>query len=158
MFRNASTIVQVASPPPVSALSHFKSMLLAKRTQMLSALSTLRGGSVGRAEASAEHFGRPEDPVTDTLGQREFEFAMDAMETEELMALDAAIRRIEQGSFGLCVDCGEHIGASRLQATPEVARCLTCQRKLEAHQSAAGAGGSGLGAHQRRGTDWRAHS
>ena len=36
------------------------------------------------------------------------------METEELMALEAAIRRIEQGSFGLCLDCGEHIGASRL--------------------------------------------
>lgn len=158
MFKNASSITRVAPPAPVSALNHFKNLLLAKRSGMLAALSNLREGTVGRAEFAAEHYGRPEDPVADTLGQREFEFAMDAMETEELMALDAAIRRIEQGSFGLCLDCGEHIGASRLQATPEVARCLTCQSKLEAHQSAAGAGGSGLGAHQRRGTDRRVHS
>lgn len=39
----------------------FKEQLLAQRASLLAQLVNLRGGTVGRAEASAEHFGRPED-------------------------------------------------------------------------------------------------
>jgi len=43
-----------------------------------------------------------------------------------------ALQRIEDGSYGFCVECGHAIGAQRLAAMPYVSFCLRCQRKLEA--------------------------
>ena len=49
----------------------------------------------------------------------------------ELTDVDAALARIEDGSYGTCVDCGEAIGWPRLNAQPTAQRCITCQEKLE---------------------------
>jgi DnaK suppressor protein len=39
----------------------------------------------------------------------------------------AALARIEDNSYGKCVDCGHQIPAGRLEARPEAARCVNCQ-------------------------------
>lgn len=109
----------------------FKEQLLAQRTSLLAQLSDLRGGTVGRAEASAEHFGQKEDSTAQDSSARELEFALDAHDSEELDRLDAALRRIEDGSYGLCVDCGVGIPAARLHAAPDALRCIACQEKFE---------------------------
>jgi len=109
----------------------FKQQLLAQRTSLLEQLATLRGGAVGRAEASAEHFGQAEDSTAQVSTEREMEFALDARETDELRMVDAALRRIEAGSYGQCLDCCVEIPAARLHAAPEAARCIACQEKLE---------------------------
>jgi RNA polymerase-binding protein DksA len=44
---------------------------------------------------------------------------------------EAALARLEAGSYGLCVDCGEKIAEARLEFRPEAARCLACQEKHE---------------------------
>lgn len=49
----------------------------------------------------------------------------------ELRELEAARRRIADGAYGLCVDCGEDIPLERLRAQPAAARCLACQRRHE---------------------------
>jgi RNA polymerase-binding transcription factor DksA len=49
----------------------------------------------------------------------------------ELRALDAAIRRVLDGSYGLCVDCGTEIPLERLRAQPSAARCIGCQEHRE---------------------------
>jgi RNA polymerase-binding transcription factor DksA/uncharacterized protein (DUF302 family) len=49
----------------------------------------------------------------------------------ELAAVDAALARIELGSYGSCVDCGRSIEAARLTAAPEAPRCFTCQELAE---------------------------
>jgi RNA polymerase-binding transcription factor DksA len=41
----------------------------------------------------------------------------------------AALRRIEEGTYGTCVDCGEKIAERRLEAIPEAERCLICAQK-----------------------------
>jgi DnaK suppressor protein len=109
----------------------FKAQLLARRTMLLEQLATLRGGMVGRAEASAEHFPQAEDPEAQESSARELEFALDARETAELIQVDAALSRIEAGTYGLCVDCGREIPAARLEATPDTIRCISCQEKFE---------------------------
>ena len=43
----------------------------------------------------------------------------------------AALKRLEDGSYGLCLDCGTPIAAARLKALPAVERCVTCQAQLE---------------------------
>jgi DnaK suppressor protein len=110
----------------------FKKQLLAQRAGLLEQLAALRGGKVGRAEASAEHFGtREPDSRAQMESERDLEFTLDARESAELDAIDAALRRIDEGSFGVCTDCGAEIPAARLHAAPETLRCIRCQEKTE---------------------------
>ena len=109
----------------------FKAQLIAQRTSLLGQLATLRGGNLTRAEASAELFSQREDSQAQTNTEKDLEFAMDARETAELDAVDAALKRIEAGTYGECTDCGTHITPARLQATPDAPRCIHCQEKAE---------------------------
>ena len=47
--------------------------------------------------------------------------------TRELTQVEAALRRVADGSFGLCVDCEEPIERARLRAHPAASRCTECQ-------------------------------
>lgn len=114
-----------------TATSSPQSLLIAKRASLLDQLATLRGGPIGRVEASDAHFGRTEDSTAQVATARELEFALDERETAELAQVEAAIKRIAQGIYGKCLDCGVEIPATRLRATPEAARCIACQQKLE---------------------------
>ena len=49
----------------------------------------------------------------------------------ELAEVQAALRRLADGSYGRCADCDEPIGAQRLQAQPAALRCLACQEAAE---------------------------
>ncbi len=46
-------------------------------------------------------------------------------------AIRAALARVADGRYGICVECGEPIGVARLKAVPEVATCVGCQEQLE---------------------------
>lgn len=109
----------------------FKEQLLARRASLLEQLAALRGGTVGRAEASAEHFAQTEDSEAQVNSARDLEFALDERDTAELRQVDAALRRLEAGTYGLCLDCGMAIPAARLHAAPDAARCISCQEKVE---------------------------
>ncbi len=50
-----------------------------------------------------------------------------------------ALRRIRDGTYGICADCDKRIPALRLQAKPEAARCVACQSEYE-QRSAASSG------------------
>ena len=50
----------------------------------------------------------------------------------EALHLEAALRRLAEGDYGLCADCHRRIPAARLMAEPACLRCLTCQ---EAHEA-----------------------
>jgi RNA polymerase-binding transcription factor DksA len=53
-------------------------------------------------------------------------------ETErlELMDIDAALARIERGTYGMCEGCGAAIGRLRLRALPETRFCIACSERL----------------------------
>ncbi|HUH95478.1 MAG TPA: TraR/DksA family transcriptional regulator [Casimicrobiaceae bacterium] len=51
--------------------------------------------------------------------------------TQELERIAAVRERLANGVFGVCVDCGEPIGAARLQAQPTAVRCTDCQWRHE---------------------------
>ena len=50
----------------------------------------------------------------------------------ELHAIEAALRRVADESYGECTDCGEMIPRARLDANPAAARCIGCQQRVEA--------------------------
>jgi DnaK suppressor protein len=111
--------------------STFKTALLAQRASLVEQLAILRGGAVGRAEASTEHFATRDDTPAAANSARDLEFALDAHDTAEIANVNAALKRIEEGSYGECMECGAHITEARLHAAPEAARCIHCQEKLE---------------------------
>jgi DnaK suppressor protein len=48
-----------------------------------------------------------------------------------LMQIIAAQRRLADGHYGICVDCGSNIGLARLEAQPAASRCVRCQEAAE---------------------------
>jgi len=49
----------------------------------------------------------------------------------ELRTLDAARARLDEGSYGICSNCGQDIGFERLRANPGAERCIRCQTHFE---------------------------
>jgi RNA polymerase-binding transcription factor DksA len=49
-------------------------------------------------------------------------------------AVLAALRRLENGVYGRCVDCGQPVSEGRLDARPDAARCVICQGKYDKTQ------------------------
>ena len=45
--------------------------------------------------------------------------------------IEAALRRVKDGEYGVCTDCGTDVGFARLQAYPTAKRCIVCQEKRE---------------------------
>jgi len=111
--------------------SAYQQQLVGMRAALLKQIAEQRGGVVSRAEVAAEHFGHPEDSGAQLASERELEFAMGEREMAELSAIDAALARLDAGTYGECTDCGVHIAPARLQASPEAPRCIHCQEKAE---------------------------
>lgn len=92
----------------------FRLQLLAQRREVLAQLAHLRATGNGRDAAAGE----PEP-------------TLDEQETAALSQIDAALKRMEAGVYGECMDCGLAIPPQRLQATPQALRCATCQEIAE---------------------------
>ncbi|MBE0594791.1 MAG: TraR/DksA C4-type zinc finger protein [Gemmatimonadales bacterium] len=74
-------------------------------------------------------------------GDRSFaaaESEVDAGEAQrdqsELGAIERTLARIEEGSYGVCIECGADIPIERLRAQPLASRCTKCQSDREARE------------------------
>ena len=63
--------------------------------------------------------------------QDEIEFALIQMKAETLNKIEEALRRLEEGTFGYCYECGEEISERRLRALPFAVRCKDCEEARE---------------------------
>ncbi|HEX9819968.1 MAG TPA: TraR/DksA family transcriptional regulator [Methylomirabilota bacterium] len=98
------------------------------------AASRLRqlGGSI-----TLEETANPADSVWDEADhiqaseQREMGLLSRERLVERIERLTAALKRMDEGSYGTCVECGKSIAPARLRAIPEVATCVSCQEKIE---------------------------
>ncbi len=52
--------------------------------------------------------------------------ALEARRQGRLQLIDAALRRLEDGDYGYCVNCGEKIPVGRLSIDPTISRCIDC--------------------------------
>jgi DnaK suppressor protein len=66
--------------------------------------------------------------------QDDIEFALIQMKAETLSKIDEALRRLEEGTFGNCFECGEEISERRLRALPFALRCKDCEEAREVAQ------------------------
>lgn len=59
------------------------------------------------------------------------DFALMEMESETLKKIDEALHRLEEGTYGDCVECGQKVAEARLKALPFASTCRECQEQQE---------------------------
>lgn len=72
---------------------------------------------------------RPNPDAEERATERESDEMLESLGTAglaEIRMIEAALQRIEDGSYGICVACGDEISAERLDAVPHAPRCRNC--------------------------------
>lgn len=65
----------------------------------------------------------------DAMQQQAMAQAQARLAAQELTRVEAALRRIDEGTYGECVECGEMIAPGRLRVMPDVLLCIACAEK-----------------------------
>ena len=114
---------------------HFRSLLEEERARVQHAIQHLSDDHDGSIEdetdelatASDNHMG---DMASATL-DREIDYTLGENSEQVLTEIDAALKRIEEGTYGICANCGREIPAERLEAYPWASLCIDCKRQAE---------------------------
>jgi DnaK suppressor protein len=85
----------------------------------------------GRRDSTKEHEVLDEGESSEIDVQEGIEFALIQMKAETLKKIDTALRRIGEGTYGECFECGEKIPEARLRALPFAVRCRDCEDARE---------------------------
>ncbi len=101
-----------------------KELLLSEREQIVEELEHLR--EFMQAEVDVE----PDEGDAEIF-EREKNAALIAVLEHKLQDIDAALRSIEKGRYGICERCDQPIEVARLEVKPDATLCLTCQQEVE---------------------------
>jgi DnaK suppressor protein len=118
--------------PRKDELLKLRKMLTRRRDALARAL---KGDLSLLQELHAAVSGDVLDAACDTA-QDEVNSQLVDVESRELAAIETAIARMDEGSYGDCDGCGKPIPLQRLQAVPYVTDCIACRRKAEAGAAA----------------------
>jgi RNA polymerase-binding protein DksA len=116
-----------------SDTKHFRSRLLEERKRVKEAIDYLHEENPGSVQDEAQDStadNHPADVATVTF-DRELDYSLEENEERLLEAIDAALGRIDDGTYGICRTCGQAIGEERLEALPWTTQCIDCKRKEE---------------------------
>jgi len=116
-------------------INGFKKMIIEKRTQVLEeyAASKVRADEMLNSDTNnAIYSSHMADAGTD---QQEMEKAYYwvARENKFLQFLNRALEMIEEGTFGVCKECGDLINAERLEEVPHTTSCFDCKNASKRH-------------------------
>jgi len=109
-------------------LEKYKTLLLGKREEI-----------VGKSRRREDIWIVPSNEQIEKVqlaGEREFAVRALEHQSKSLMQINRALERIEDGEFGICLECEEPISPKRLAAVPWAAYCLHCQELRDAQQTA----------------------
>jgi DnaK suppressor protein len=113
--------------------AHFREILLDERGRVEHAIAGLRDGHPGSMEDESEEVNGSLDSedmgetASITLG-REIDYTLGENSQAVLGEIDAALARIEAGTYGTCTNCGSEIATGRLEAHPWASLCIDCAR------------------------------
>ncbi|WP_372651809.1 TraR/DksA family transcriptional regulator [Halobacteriovorax sp.] len=111
-------------------LEHFKEILLKKRQDILN------GGLLKSTEdlkISSDDLADETDLAQSVINQQ-VTFNMRQRELSKLRAIEEALERVEDGTYGFCEDCDDPIGAKRLENQPWTTLCITHAEEQEREQ------------------------
>lgn len=115
-------------------LKQFRQLLITERSKIVDEIRSIADetsksprDASGDLSAYTVHMA---DMAADTY-ERELSINMVSSEQEVLYQIDDALKRIEEGTFGVCQQCSKPILLSRLKAVPYASMCIACQRLKE---------------------------
>ncbi len=116
-------------------IEYFKRLILKRKDELIEGLKHSLDETLKKSprEASGDISGyalHMADLATDTY-DREFSLGLASNERQLLYEIDEALKRIEEGSFGICEGCRLPISITRLKAIPYTRLCLKCQEAKE---------------------------
>ena len=116
-------------------LERFKKILETIRARLAGDLKHLEGDSLNtnQRESSGDLSGysfHMADMATDNF-DREFTLGLASNEQQGLNSIDDALRRIKEGTYGVCEECSKPISQKRLLAVPHARLCIKCQELEE---------------------------
>jgi DnaK suppressor protein len=102
-----------------------KQRLEARQQELLSSMRRLG------EDARESQIEGVEDPIdyVESSENKALNFRVNTIESDELKQVQAALQRIEDGTYGKCVDCGREISDARLEAMPWALYCIEDQEK-----------------------------
>jgi DnaK suppressor protein len=118
-------------PVDKKKISHFKELLLKHRQQIMNV------GLLNKSEDLhvAEEDLSDETDLASSLIQQQLTCTIRDREYAKLRRIDAALDRIEEGTFGHCEECEEEIGMKRLENQPWAELCITHAEEKEREES-----------------------
>jgi len=116
-------------------LSDYKKLVLKRKEEILEEIQHISEDTLKKSQkdASGDISGytyHMADVATDTY-DREFSLGLASNERKFIYELDDALKRIEEGTFGICESCKNPIAKTRLKAIPYARLCVKCQEKQE---------------------------
>jgi DnaK suppressor protein len=113
-------------------LAHLRQRLEEERSRRLALADRLRQEEADPVESSelSKIDQHPADLGTETF-ERELELTTLTIVEGELKDIDDALRRLEQGTYGICEECGKPIDEARLEAKPWARYCVVDQARVE---------------------------
>jgi DnaK suppressor protein len=114
--------------------------IMAARKTLLDMKEKLLAEGLGKS--LPEDLARPfdigdEGDRADIERTHEVSILLSVRDNEKLLAIEEALEKLREGTYGVCEECGDEIGAGRLKAMFLAKLCVTCQSRLEkeiAHQ------------------------
>ena len=116
-------------------LEYYKKLIMKIKENVLDEIKCISEDTLRKSqkEASGDISGytyHMADVASDTY-DREFSLGLASNERQSLYELDDALKRIEEGTFGVCEECKSSIAKNRLKAVPFARLCVKCQEKKE---------------------------
>ena len=124
-----ATTTRTKAAAKTSRYKELKRMLEDRRRELMSAVQEKMRDV--RAEGNKDRDVLDQGESSEVDIQEDIEFALIQMKSETLNKIDAALRRLDEGTYGNCFECGEEIAEARLRALPFAARCKDCEEARE---------------------------
>jgi len=120
----------------VSALdTHlFRDRLLDERRRVVDAIDNIHAenpGSLGEETEETTYQDNHLGDIATATFDREMASTLEENSTHVLTEIDGALARIDEGTYGICLRCGQPIGQERLEALPWATLCIDDKRKQE---------------------------
>ncbi|MCX7661084.1 MAG: TraR/DksA family transcriptional regulator [Candidatus Omnitrophica bacterium] len=116
-------------------LSEFRKLILKRKEEILESIKRISEDNLKRSQKDATgdisgYTYHMADVATDTY-DRDFSLNLASAEQDELYELEEALRKIEEGTFGICEGCNSLIPKVRLRAVPYARFCIKCQERKD---------------------------
>ena len=122
--------IEIADPSAVEARGEVRRALVERRRELLQEIQ-LKIRAAREERAVMSHRGTDGDDAIEAERDDDLSFTIVQMQAQVLNGVAEAVRRLDEGAYGYCVDCAEAIAAVRLRALPFAVRCKACEEQRE---------------------------